>query len=86
MHGCARSQVHEALHASARFRGQSQHGRYGDNVEELDWSTGEILDTLDRLEMRTNTLVYFSSDNGGHLEAAGKRGERLGGWNGIYPG
>ena len=74
-------QVHTALHSSAPFAGMSRHGRYGDEVEEMDWSVGEMLDTLDRLGMANNTLVVFTSDHGAHVE------ETLeGGSNGIYRG
>lgn len=48
-----------------RFKGTSQAGVYGDFVHELDWSVGQVLDTLDRLELTKNTLVIFTSDNGG---------------------
>ena len=48
-----------------RFYGTSQAGRYGDFVQELDWSMGEVLGTLDRLGLTQNTLVIFTSDNGG---------------------
>jgi arylsulfatase A len=49
-----------------RFKGTSQAGNYGDVVQELDWSVGEILKTLDRLDLTKNTLVIFASDNGGY--------------------
>ncbi|MDY7041833.1 MAG: sulfatase [Chloroflexota bacterium] len=55
---------HEPLHASQAFRGKSGGGLYGDAVEELDWSVGEILRTLQDLEMDDNTLLVFTSDNG----------------------
>jgi len=78
-------QVHTALHASKRFQGKSRHGPYGDNVEEMDWSVGEIMKALERLGLLDNTFVYFTSDNGGYLEE--KFGEQQeGGWNGIYRG
>lgn len=80
------TQVHTVLHASQEFRGRSQHGGYGDDVEELDWSVGQILNTLDKLGMKDNTFVYFSSDNGGHNEEKGPEGEHEGGYNGIYRG
>jgi arylsulfatase A len=51
---------------NARFRGTSEAGPYGDVVQELDWSVGEILNTLDRLGIAEDTLVIFSSDNGGY--------------------
>jgi len=50
--------------SSPAFRGKSRNGDYGDSVEELDWSTGEILGALKRLGLDTNTLVIWTSDNG----------------------
>ena len=50
--------------ASEAFRGRSANGPYGDSVEEIDWSTGEILDTLRELELDKRTLVIWTSDNG----------------------
>jgi len=50
--------------ASERFRGKSANGPYGDSVEELDWSTGEILATLKRLGLDEQTLIVWTSDNG----------------------
>src|SRR5436309_849158 len=55
---------HIPLGASPRFRGKSPLGLYGDVVEELDWSVGEVLSTLRRIGADSNTLVMFSSDNG----------------------
>ena len=55
---------HLPLFASDDFRDKSANGRYGDSVEEIDWSTGEILKCLDRLKLADNTLVIFTSDNG----------------------
>jgi len=78
-------QVHTVLHASKRFQGQSAHGAYGDNVEEMDNSVGEILAAMERLGILDDTLVYFTSDNGGHLEER-SHGRQEGGWNGIYRG
>jgi arylsulfatase A len=50
--------------ASERFRGKSANGPWGDSVEELDWSTGEILAALKRLDLDQRTLVVWTSDNG----------------------
>ncbi|MEP4079674.1 sulfatase family protein [Haloferula sp.] len=47
------------------FRGTSQAGLLGDQVQELDFHVGEILKTLDELGLAENTLVIFTSDNGG---------------------
>ncbi|MFM8485540.1 MAG: sulfatase-like hydrolase/transferase, partial [Bacteroidota bacterium] len=55
---------HVPLFASAEFRGRSLAGIYGDVVEELDWSVGQILQTLRDEELAQQTLVVFSSDNG----------------------
>ncbi len=60
----AHTAPHPPLHASARFLGKSLRGLYGDVVEELDWSTGEILRRLQELGIDEKTLVMFSSDNG----------------------
>jgi len=56
--------VHVPLHVSDGFRGKSKRGLYGDAAEEIDWSTGQILDTLKRLGLDDNTIVLFTSDNG----------------------
>lgn len=55
---------HIPLHASDAFRGRSRAGLYGDTVEEVDWSIGELLKTLKGHGLDDNTLVVFSSDNG----------------------
>ncbi len=55
---------HIPLGASERFRQRSDFGLYGDVISELDWSVGEVLATLKRLDLDRNTLVLFSSDNG----------------------
>lgn len=55
---------HIPLAASPKFRGKSPLGLYGDVIEELDWSVGEVLSALRRTGVDSNTLVMFSSDNG----------------------
>ncbi len=55
---------HVPLYASDRFRGNSRRGIYGDAVEELDWSVGEILRTLRQTGADNDTMVVFTSDNG----------------------
>ncbi len=55
---------HSIVGASADFRGKSKNGLYGDAVQELDWSTGEILRLLKTFGLEKNTLVIFTSDNG----------------------
>ena len=55
---------HEPTHASEAFRGRSAAGLYGDSVEEIDWSLGELFSTLQGTGIDDRTLVIFTSDNG----------------------
>ena len=64
----AHNMPHIPLGASERFKGKSKGGPFGDAVEEMDWSTGEILKTLKQLGLDENTLVVFTSDNGPWVE------------------
>ena len=64
---------HVPLFASERFKGTSKGGLYGDVIEEIDWSVGEILKTLKELDIDEKTLVFFTSDNGPWL-GKGKNG------------
>jgi arylsulfatase A-like enzyme len=56
--------VHEPIVPNPRFT-NSPLGKYGDFITELDWSVGQILATLDKLKLADNTLIVFTSDNGG---------------------
>lgn len=75
---------HIPLAASGKFRGKSPQGIYGDVVEEIDWSVGEVLGALKRAGVEQNTLVMFSSDNGPWYQgSAGKlRGRKGSTWEG----
>ncbi|GIU79445.1 MAG: arylsulfatase [Bryobacteraceae bacterium] len=64
----AQTYPHVPLYASPRFRGRSARGIYGDVVEEIDWSVGEILRALAETGQERNTLVVFTSDNGPWLQ------------------
>ena len=69
---------HVPIYASEKFRGSSDRGLYGDVIEELDWSVGEIINRLEELNILDNTLVIFSSDNGPWLtmrDMGGSAGE-----------
>jgi arylsulfatase A len=57
--------AHIPLHPHPRFAGSSQRGLYGDVVQELDDSVGQVLNKLVELGIDDNTIVIFSSDNGG---------------------
>jgi arylsulfatase A len=60
----AQTMPHIPLYTSPGFKGKSERGLYGDVIEELDWSMGQILKTLKDLQIDENTLVIFTSDNG----------------------
>jgi arylsulfatase A-like enzyme len=64
----AHNMPHVPLGASERFRGKSAAGPYGDAIEEIDWSCGEIFATLKQLGLDDNTLIVFTSDNGPWIE------------------
>ncbi|XP_008326832.1 arylsulfatase D isoform X2 [Cynoglossus semilaevis] len=78
--------THTPLFQTPTFAGKSRHGRYGDNIEEMDWLIGQLTKTVDSLGLANNTLMYFTSDHGGHLEDRDSRTGQKGGWNGIYRG
>lgn len=60
----AHSMPHVPLFRSKEFADQSRRGLYGDVIEEIDWSVGQILQELKSLGLDQNTIVWFSSDNG----------------------
>ncbi len=51
-------------YASPAFQGRSKNGKWGDSIEELDWSTGEILKAVRQNGLEDRTLVFWTSDNG----------------------
>ena len=55
---------HVPVGASEGFKGKSEYGPYGDTIEEIDWSSGQIFAKLKELGLDENTLVVFTSDNG----------------------
>jgi arylsulfatase A len=58
------SMAHVPLFVSDKFKGKSERGLYGDVMMEIDWSVGQVLSTLKRLDIDEKTLVIFCSDNG----------------------
>ncbi len=58
------SMPHVPIAASAKFKGKSKQGTYGDVLMEIDWSVGEIMKTLKENGLDKNTVVIFTSDNG----------------------
>jgi arylsulfatase A len=79
----ATTAIHHPFTPAPRFKGTSEAGPYGDYVQELDGTIGEVLNTLDELKLRDRTLVIVTSDNGGMLNGGGKTawqaGHRLNG-------
>jgi arylsulfatase A-like enzyme len=58
------SMPHVPLFVSDKFKGKTERGLFGDVIAEIDWSVGQILETLKKHGLDENTLVVFSSDNG----------------------
>jgi uncharacterized sulfatase len=77
---------HIPLFASDEFLGKSDAGVYGDTVEELDWSVGEIMDALENAGALDNTLLIFTSDNGPFFEGStgGLKGGKGTSWEAGY--
>jgi len=80
----AHNAVHFPLYPGKAFQGRSKNGLYGDWVEEMDWSVGQVLDTVRELKLDKNTFVLFTSDNGGTPRAvnAPLRGHKASTWEG----
>ncbi len=76
--------VHFPIYPGKAFQNKSGNGLYGDWVEEVDWSVGKVLDTLRELKLDANTLVLFTTDNGGTPRAvnAPLRGFKTTTWEG----
>ena len=70
---------HNPQYASEDFEGRSPHGLYADTVEELDWSVGQVLQTLREHSLDEKTLVVFTSDNGPTRGGGGRWGRRSSG-------
>jgi arylsulfatase A-like enzyme len=60
----AHTMPHIPLYVSKKFKGHSENGIYGDVIEEIDWSVGQVNKTLKKLGLDDNTLVIFTCDNG----------------------
>jgi arylsulfatase A-like enzyme len=65
---------HVPLFASPQFEGKSRAGIFGDAVEEMDWSVGQVLETLRSQGLSENTFVFFTSDNGPWLNMSAQGG------------
>ncbi|MFK8110774.1 MAG: sulfatase [Rubripirellula sp.] len=87
----AHNMPHAPVFASPEFQGRSAGGRYGDVIEEIDWSVGQIVQAISDAGVSEKTLVVFTSDNGPwtmfgpHGGTAGPlRGEKGTSWEGGY--
>jgi len=69
--------THAHITPHEKFRGTSGAGLYGDYVHELDFHVGEIMETLEDLNLTDNTIVFFTSDNGGQQNDARGAGMNL---------
>lgn len=80
----AHNAVHFPIYPGKKWAGQSPHGIYSDWVEEVDWSVGQVLNTVRELGLSEKTLVVFTSDNGGTPRAvnAPLRGFKGSTWEG----
>ena len=79
----ATTNIHHPFTPAPQFKGTSEAGRYGDFIHELDWIVGEVITSLEEMGVTDNTLVIFTSDNGGMLNFGGqdawKAGHKLNG-------
>ena len=60
----AHAMPHVYLYVSDKFKGKSERGLYGDVIMEIDWSVGQLRETLEQLNIDDRTLIVFTSDNG----------------------
>lgn len=85
----AHNMPHVPLFSSKEFHDTSLRGLYGDVLQEIDWSVGQVLDTLRQTGLAENTLVAFTSDNGPWLifdEMGGSAGLLRGGKGSTWDG
>ncbi len=81
------TRAHAPWMPNPRFAGQSEGGVFGDMVEEMDWSTGEILHALEEAGGTAETLVVFASDNGASGSGThGSNGSLRGGKGSTFEG
>ncbi|WP_411827508.1 sulfatase family protein [Luteolibacter sp. AS25] len=74
----ATTNVHHPFTPAKRFQGSSEAGPYGDFTQELDWIVGEVRKSLEAAGVADNTLIIFTSDNGGMFNHGGRQAAELG--------
>ena len=80
------SAVHFPLYPSEEFHGRSGNGLMGDWIEEVDWSVGQVLGALRKYGLAENTLVIFTSDNGGAPRHGASNAPLRGGKGSVWEG
>lgn len=70
--------IHHPFTPAKRFQGTSAAGLYGDFIHELDWIVGEVVAALERQDVLDDTLIIFTSDNGGMFNHTGQKAYQLG--------
>ena len=80
----AHTDPHQPNIPSHRFKNSSEGGRYGDTVQEVDWSVGEVLKCLEKNNLTKDTIILFTSDNGAFFN--GSNGILRGGKGQSYEG
>ncbi len=75
--------IHFPITPHERFKGATEAGVYGDFVAEFDWAVGEVLNTLDRLDLTQNTILIVTSDNGARPMSGMNGHECNGPWRGT---
>ena len=87
----AHNMPHAPVFAAPEFQGKSKGGRYGDVIEEIDWSVGQVMNAIKEARLDDKTLIVFTSDNGPWSmfgphggTAAPLRGEKGTSWEGGY--
>ena len=74
----ATTHIHHPFTPGKKFQGKSDAALYGDFIQELDWMVGEVMRTLEELNIAENTLVIFTSDNGAMLNLGGRNAVKAG--------
>ncbi len=70
--------IHHPFTPGERFQGTSDAELYGDFIQELDWMVGEVTQCLEEQGLSDNTLVIFTSDNGGMMNLGGRNAVKAG--------
>lgn len=70
--------IHHPFTPDKQFVGTSEVGSYGDFTHELDWMTGQLMETIEKAGLAENTIFIFTSDNGGMLNHEGQRAVKKG--------